>query len=320
MCPVNHEGPSDSGGGGGGAVAVADLTDVDLTTYGLSDFDALLYAAGTWYSTALGLEVLGKGTQYQFDVNSSLNEGDYLAFDPTLGDDGMFKAVPAPAGGGGGVTRERITSLVESALPGNARFTRSLTGANAGFTWGGSVDGYFTAGNTLTGKAGVNLPMEGLNNFWDRSPGFANSVLLWAGGAPNGGGMISNTFVGCGDVGFGGTAFTPTRKHLGFIFKNNDGTTEIYASVGDGTTQSSELVATPSPSTAYHHYAAEIIEGVAHYYIDGVEVADISTNIPSGVLESTQAVWSAYMYNAAAVSNDFIYLVCHVDVSYQVSL
>lgn len=74
-----------------GAASIAELTDVDLTTYGLEDYFVLIHAAGVWYSSPLTLDLI-KGA-YQFDTNLSLLEGDVLAFDPTLGDDGKFAAV-----------------------------------------------------------------------------------------------------------------------------------------------------------------------------------------------------------------------------------
>jgi len=93
-------------------------------------------------------------------------------------------------------------------------------------------------------------------------------------------------FIGWGDVGEkpAHDATTWTKIHIGFwgVATTIDGDYTIYASVGNGTTQTTTEIDNSFDINSYTNFRVEVVSGTeVNYYIDGVLEATITTGLPS---------------------------------------
>lgn len=104
-------------------------------------------------------------------------------------------------------------------------------------------------------------------------------------------------FIGCTNTTFDGISLENsvlTLDHFGFVIE--DGT--IYGSCADGTTQQ-KTAALGTTLTTIHQYSGVFTGGVCTFYIDGVSVGTLNTNVPNGTMASTLAAVIADATNAA---------------------
>ncbi len=114
------------------------------------------------------------------------------------------------------------------------------------------------------------------NITWDANIAFSSdwvdSVAFWGMGLGNNGALAQNS---------------TTTRHIGFICLDAAVQANCYASVANGTTQSTSTITVATPAN-WHHYTIVWTSGTnAQFFIDETSVATISTNIPSGTASFT---------------------------------
>lgn len=168
---------------------------------------------------------------------------------------------------------------------------------------------------TGTSASGVNaharLELSGSAedlNLFDYDPDFYAIILL---GTNLGAGQTKRGFVVFGDA-ITQDSYT-TSRHFGFEVRCNDGTEELYATWGDGTTAGEQLISgvTPDTTTPIRLYARVFSGASIEFYVNGVLKYTATTNVPAGDITafgSRANVWAAAVYPTVGTTDWSLYV------------
>jgi len=195
----------------------------------------------------------------------------------------------------------------------DATFGKESVGAGAQVSMS-STDGFLHKGSTATGRAGFWLPFLVPPNLFDMHPSLSFSAYPWGGGVAAAS-TSTDTYAVFGRVGAGGN-FLVGFKNFGFLFRNNNGVKQLFATASDGTTQT--LVSVPIQTDAHHFYHCELVNGSAYFYIDNANVAVISTNVPAGSTTGN-FLWGFQQFGIAGTGADYHYTSSWVEASWDLT-
>lgn len=202
----------------------------------------------------------------------------------------------AASAGGSSTPRSRYNTLLDN----SARFSQSTSGTDMTSTY--STYGVaLNRGTTATNAIAITDITTILNTPFNMNPSFYVNAEMTNHTA-------SNTWTGYivfGDVNTAGS-LTVTRRHFGFIMKNNNGTAELYATNANGTTQTTTLITgggTTVDSNATSLYAQMTSSSQILFYVNGVLKATHSTNLPSGT--PSFGMWQLHLAGSAGTAGSF---------------
>lgn len=204
----------------------------------------------------------------------------------------------AAAGGGSSTPRSSYSTSFENS-------SRWTTG-NAGTTGGVTFNSFgLTINRGTTSSAGVVLYDSGFvgNALYDKNP------QLFIQGKINNA-TASNTwtcYVTIDGTGSPAGGNTYTWKHMGFFFRNNNGTAELWATNADDTTQTKTLLSGVSADSDMSLMAVLTSGSKVEFYVNGVLKATHTTHLPSGGM-TTGHNWHIYMQGSAGTDDDTVRL------------
>lgn len=148
-----------------------------------------------------------------------------------------------------------------------------------------STNGLYTSAG-VTGSASVRsvVYIQNLLSIdFSLIAGFSANIQ-WS---PNHTTLTNSSVIGIGDwiSGNAGTAINYTAKHIGFYADMiSGGTCTVYASNGNGTTQTKTAIDTITPATSTNYVLKFLHDGTSiKFYADGELVATHTTNLPTGI-------------------------------------